>query len=486
MKRDEAGTYHILAIGDETAEFAELANLLRQRYVVRFAQSLSEVERASAQALCLIIAERHCLQQLNFEAVSAMIQDANALWILLDNETVSDDDDPSFFSRMYYVISAPYAPRVVSRLVARAIEHTQLLRKYESLSCASHTQAPESASPLQPSSANAIHDSLSSQQWGDARTSEKFAMLGQLLAGIIHEINTPSGAINAAVANLSHHLRTALESGQEMCKPGATLEQAQAMLRMFANMLNTLEEKPRRHSGEIRAEQKALAELLTQRNIPEAARCAREIARLGLAPWLDETLSLFRSSSGEHLLALLTSWYRIIHSAQDIKLSNEMLTRMVRAVKSYSYPWQEQLELADIQESLDIALTLLTNKFKHNIKLVTDFAELPAIFCNPADLTHVWLNLLHNAIQAIEGEGEVRVETFVAPSHIGVRVADTGKGISPDILPKIFAPNFTTKSREEGTGFGLYLVRQILDKHHGTIEVSSVPGHTVFEVRLPR
>ena len=96
------------------------------------------------------------------------------------------------------------------------------------------------------------------------------------------------------------------------------------------------------------------------------------------------------------------------------------------------------------------------------------------------------MNLLHNAIQAIDGEGEIRLETFVADASIGVRVTDTGKGIPPDILPQIFSPNFTTKSREEGTGLGLYLVRQILDKHHGTIEVTSVPGQTVFEVRLPR
>ena len=96
------------------------------------------------------------------------------------------------------------------------------------------------------------------------------------------------------------------------------------------------------------------------------------------------------------------------------------------------------------------------------------------------------MNLLQNAIQAIDGSGEIRVETFAAKTYIGVRVTDTGKGIPPEILPKIFALNFTTKPREEGTGLGLYLVRQILERHRGTIEVSSVPGRTTFEVRLPR
>jgi len=318
------------------------------------------------------------------------------------------------------------------------------------------------------------------------RSSEKFAMLGQMLAGIIHEISTPSGTINAAAANLSHYLSSVLEIGLRAFQTGMTLEETQNLLRLCANMLKTIDEKPRRHSGEIRTEQKALTELLRQRNVPDAAKVAREIARLGLAPWLDDMLVLLQTSSSEHILALLTNWHHIIHSVQDIKLSNDMLTRMTRAVKSYSYPWQERFELANIQESLDIALTLLQNKFRHNITLVTDFAELPAVLCHPADLTHVWLNLLQNAVQAIEETGEIRVETFATPTHIGVRITDTGKGIPPDVLPQIFMPNFTTKSREEGTGLGLSLVRQILDKHHGSIEVASMPGQTTFEVRLPR
>ncbi len=499
-------TSRILAIGEISPELAELVRLLSERYAVSLAQSMTDIERAAEQPPILIIAERRCLQRLNFESVSAMIQNIETLWMLLDNDSAADDDDSALLSRMYFVIPAPCAPEMAYHLALRAIEHAQLVREHEQLVCeheqlvCEHEQLVRASEEVQPSRSRvpesapmrdafqqeAVCENMTAQQWGEKMSSEKFAMLGQMLAGIIHEINTPSGAINAAVVNVQHHLKTLLESGSAVSRLGMKPEETLTVLRIFGNMLNALEGKPRRHSGEIRNEQKALAERLTQRNVPDAAKLAREVARLGISPWLDEALLLFEAYSVEPLLAFLTSWHRIIHSAQDIKLSNEMLTRMVRAVKSYSYPWQDRQELADIQESLDTALILLANKFKHKITLATDFAELPAILCNPSDLTHVWLNLLHNAIQAIDGDGEIRIETFATKDYIGVRVTDTGNGIPSDILPKIFAPNFTTKSREEGTGFGLYLVRQILDKHQATIEVSSVPGHTTFEVRLPR
>lgn len=480
---------HIVALGETSPEFAELMRLLNERYAVIWAQSMADIERAAASPPALIIAERRRLQWLNFEAVSALIQDSGTLWMLLDNGSFNEDGEAAFLSRMYYVIPVPYAPPAAYRLAVRAIEHARLVREHERL--VQHVQ-DERRSPARAaecaaaSQSTALPESVSSEAYGSTMSSEKFAMLGQMLAGIAHEINTPAGAINAAAGNLQHHLRMLLESAREMGRTGMTLEAAQTALRMLANMLKTLEETPRRHSEEIRNEQKALTDLLKQRNLPNAARLAREIARLDLSPWLDDALALFQADSPEPLLTLLTSWHHIIYSVQDIHVSNDVLTRMVRAVKSYAYPWQDRQELADIQESLDIALTLLANKFKQNIRLTTVFVNLPPILCRPSDLTHVWVNLLHNAIQAIDGEGEIRLETFVADAFIGVRVTDTGQGIPPDILPQIFAPNFTTKPREEGTGLGLYLVRQILDKHHGTIEVSSVPGQTTFEVRLPR
>ncbi len=485
-------TSRILAIGEISPELAELVRLLSEQYAVFLAQSMTDIERFAEQPPVLIIAERRCLQRLNFESVSAMIQDAGTLWMLLDNDSAADDDDSMLLSRMYYVIPAPCAPEMAYHLAVRAIEHAQLVREHERLARASEdvrpslTHAPEAVPTRDASPQEAVCEKMTAQQWGEKMSSEKFAMLGQMLAGIIHEINTPSGAINAAVVNVQHHLNTVLENGLAVSRLGMTPEETHTVVRIFQTMLSTLESKPRRHSGEIRNEQKALAERLTQRNVPDAAKLAREIARLGVSASLDEMLSLFQTHSVEPLLAFFTSWHRIIHSAQDIKLSNEMLTRMVRAVKSYSYPWQDRQELADIQESLDTALILLATKFKHKITLATEFAVLPAIPCNPSDLTHVWLNLLHNAIQAIDGDGEIRIETCAAKAYISVRVIDTGKGIPPDVLPKIFAPNFTTKSREEGTGLGLYLVRQILDKHHATIDVTSAPGNTVFEVRLPR
>jgi signal transduction histidine kinase len=100
-------------------------------------------------------------------------------------------------------------------------------------------------------------------------------------------------------------------------------------------------------------------------------------------------------------------------------------------------------------------------------------------------LSHVWINIIHNAVQAIQGKGDILIETFMKKEHLGVRITDNGGGISQEVQSKIFDIHFTTKNRGEGTGLGLYIAHKIVKKHEGTIRVVSTPGKTTFEVLLP-
>jgi len=139
-----------------------------------------------------------------------------------------------------------------------------------------------------------------------------------------------------------------------------------------------------------------------------------------------------------------------------------------------------------VHEGIESTLTLLHHELKYGIKIVRKFGELPKIPVYVDELNQVWTNLIHNAVQALGGKGEVTLETEVADDEtVRVLVIDNGPGIPRDILPRIFEPFFTTKSKGEGTGLGLGIVRRILEKHGGRIEVQSVPGRTCFTVVLP-
>ncbi|NEP27660.1 ATP-binding protein, partial [Moorena sp. SIO3I6] len=141
---------------------------------------------------------------------------------------------------------------------------------------------------------------------------------------------------------------------------------------------------------------------------------------------------------------------------------------------------------AQITDGIDTVLTLYHNQLKHGVDVYRNYDDsLPVIGCYPDELNQVWTNLIHNALQAMENKGTLTINVRQQDDQIKVSITDTGKGIPPEIQPKIFQPFFTTKPAGEGSGLGLDIVRKIVEKHHGHMEVDSVPGETTFTVSLP-
>ena len=134
-------------------------------------------------------------------------------------------------------------------------------------------------------------------------------------------------------------------------------------------------------------------------------------------------------------------------------------------------------------------MIILQNQVKYGIDVIKKFSDLPKIACYVNELNQVWTNIIHNAIQAMKGQGTLTIETYLSPQsaghNIAVRITDTGPGIPPDIQGKIFDPYFTTKDQGEGSGLGLGIAQQIVERHHGEIRMTSRPGQTSFEVLLP-
>jgi PAS domain S-box-containing protein len=178
---------------------------------------------------------------------------------------------------------------------------------------------------------------------------------------------------------------------------------------------------------------------------------------------------------------------KIIEDATKvIDSGSERVTNIVRRLRSFARLDEAEIKTADIHDGIEDTLTLICHETKHNISIVKNYGELPPISCFPGRLNQVFLNILINARQAIEGKGTISITTYRRDNKVHVEFKDSGKGISKEHLHKIFDPGFTTKGVGVGTGLGLSIVYQIVQDHHGEIKVDSEPGKgATFTVILP-
>ncbi len=174
-------------------------------------------------------------------------------------------------------------------------------------------------------------------------------------------------------------------------------------------------------------------------------------------------------------------------SIRVVASGSERVTNIVRRLRSFARLDEAELKEADIIEGIEDTLVLIHHEIKHHITLEKDFQPVPRIACYPGKLNQVFLNLLVNARQAIEGEGRIRISVRYKNGFVEVAISDNGKGIPEESLRKIFDPGFTTKGVGVGTGLGLSIVYQIIrEDHHGDILVESKPGKgATFTVRIP-
>jgi signal transduction histidine kinase len=168
----------------------------------------------------------------------------------------------------------------------------------------------------------------------------------------------------------------------------------------------------------------------------------------------------------------------------------ERVASLVRAMKSFSYKDSDVASYANLNEALETTLTVARNEVKYVADVTLDLGELPDVLCHLGDLNQVFLNLLVNAADAMQGRterGEIRVTTRAEGQTVVIGIADNGSGIPPELHEIIFEPFFTTKEVGRGTGQGLAMARAVVcDKHGGTIELRSAPGEgTEFLIRLP-
>ena len=253
--------------------------------------------------------------------------------------------------------------------------------------------------------------------------SERMASIGQLAAGVAHEINNPIGFVNSNLGSLQRYVNNVL-------KLVSTYEAAE-------NLLPT-------------ESLQAISEVKDEIDL--------EFLREDIASLLAETLE-----------------------------GLQRVTRIVRDLKDFSHVDESERQWADLELGLESTLRVVWNELKYKANVVKEFAGIAQIECFPFQLNQVFMNLLVNAAHAIESNGTITVRTGQDDTQVWVEVQDTGKGIKPEHLSRIFEPFFTTKPVGKGTGLGLSLAYGIVQKHDGKIEVQSEVGKgTCFKVVLPK
>ena len=169
-----------------------------------------------------------------------------------------------------------------------------------------------------------------------------------------------------------------------------------------------------------------------------------------------------------------------------IATGTERVTDIVRSLRNFARLDEAEFQVADLHEGIKHTLTLMQTQMGEHITVVEDYADLKPVYCSPGQLNQVFMHLLKNATQAIEGKGTIRIETSADQDYAYVKISDTGKGIPPEHMDKIFDPGFTTRGVGVGTGLGLSISYNIVQKHRGEIDVKSEMGNgSTFTVRIP-
>ncbi|MBL0954686.1 MAG: PAS domain S-box protein [Leptospira sp.] len=318
--------------------------------------------------------------------------------------------------------------------------------------------------------------------------SEKLAALGQLIAGIAHEINNPIGAVKASNQNMMDWQKRYGIASQLFREAILSVPREEQVI--LKTILSNLDQPIEFYTGkEERLRKKKNKEILIQNGFKtdDADEFAEAWVELGIGELEDKYIPLFRSHYLRVFLDYLALEIQFRRNTRSIQLAVDRVSKIMYALKNFSHFDSTGKKIkASIQETIETVLTIYQNQLKRGITLIKHYDEIPPIDCYPDDLLHVWTNLIYNSLQAMSFTGKLMITIKDCGSEVLVSLQDSGPGIEPGIRSKIFEPFFTTKPPGEGSGLGLDIVNKIVKRHGGRIDLSSKPGETIFSIYLPK
>ena len=314
---------------------------------------------------------------------------------------------------------------------------------------------------------------------------DRLASLGKLSAGLAHELNNPASAAKRATSQLRDILKQIKDASHDLGRRDLTPAQKSEIEKLEASIIQR--DEPPRDALTISDLGEQIDSLFRSHGQDDLWQLAAELARKNVKPEVLESLfASLDTDTARAALVRISASVEVANLLKEIESSTSRISDLVAAIKEYTYMDQAPVQNVDVVKSLETTLTILNYKLRRGVELQRDYQRIPLLVNSfGSELNQVWTNLIDNAIDAMDGKGELRVRTYRDDSCVVVEIGDNGPGISPEIKSHIFEPFFTTKGVGEGTGLGLDTVQRIVKKHRGTIQVSSRPGDTRFQVWLP-
>ncbi len=316
---------------------------------------------------------------------------------------------------------------------------------------------------------------------------EKMEALGKMSAGIAHEINNPASAIRSTTRELDKNWNKLQDLSFNLMSSGLetnTIENIKKVLIPDSAV------KPRQLSMIDKSDlEDEMIDHLEELGIEDALELAEDLIDQGIlkdkVEEIEKHINKNQIESFLHWLVLNSAVHEML---KEVNEASERISKLVASIKSHSHMDRApELAEVDINDGIESTLVIFQHKIKEkSIKLSLDFdAELPKIQGMEGELNQVWTNIIDNALDAMNEDGQLKISASSDKNFLCVRIEDNGPGIPENIVNQIFEPFFTTKNLGKGTGLGLDISSRIIKEHNGSIDVKSKPGQTIFEILLP-